>query len=362
MQFFVVALAVVFGFGYFFFNKPEYGSLPSGNRLSRIEASPNYKDGAFQNIENTPNFSEDAGVFEFFKTMFSIPDNATPSVQLPSVKTEISSISDTGITIIWFGHSSYFINLKGYKILVDPVFSGVAAPVNFFANAFKGSDVYQVEDFPRLDLVLLTHDHYDHLDYKTILKLKDKTTKFYTSLGVGAHLNAWGISDEKITEFDWWQTEQIINQLKVTATPARHFSGRLFKRNQSLWSSFVLEFNGGKIFIGGDSGYDKTFKKIGAQFGAFDMVILECGQYNKLWPYIHMTPEQVVQAAIDLNARVLMPVHWSKFRLAMHKWNEPIERVSKESDRLHMNLTTPMIGEPIILNQNYPRSNWWSKL
>lgn len=362
MQFLIVVVAVLLGSGYYFLNQPQFGSLPSGKRLSRIASSPNYKNGAFQNIENTPNFSEDAGLVDFIKTMFSIPENASPSVKLPSVKTQLTTISDTAISVVWFGHSSYYINLKGFKILVDPVFSGVAAPVDFFANAFDGSNDYQAEDIPPLDLLILTHDHYDHLDYKTILKLKDKTKHIYTSLGVGAHLNHWGISDNQITEFDWWQTEQINQQLKITATPARHFSGRLFKRNQSLWSSFVMEYPGGKLFIGGDSGYDQTFKKIGDQFGAFDLVILECGQYNQLWPYIHMSPEQVVQAAIDLKAKVLMPVHWSKFRLAMHKWNEPIERVCKEASRLEMKITTPMIGEQVMVNQNYPTSSWWTQL
>jgi len=362
MQVFIVAVAAVLGFGYYFLNQPQFGSKASGKRLERILSSPNYKDGAFQNIENTPNFNENSGAFDFVKAMFSIPESASPSKEIPVVKTKIAEISDTAITVVWFGHSSYYINLKGFKILVDPVFSGAASPVTFFANAFKGANHFQAEDFANLDLVLLTHDHYDHLDYESILKLKDKTTRFYTSLGVGVHLILWGIKDDKITEFDWWESKEVLADIKITATPARHFSGRLFKRNQTLWSSFVLEYQGRKIFLGGDSGYDKSFQKIGETFGSFDLAILECGQYNTLWPYIHMTPEQVAQAAEDLNAKVLMPVHWSKFRLAMHPWNEPIERVSVAAQKLGLKITTPQIGEEVKLNQVYPENSWWKGL
>jgi L-ascorbate metabolism protein UlaG (beta-lactamase superfamily) len=243
--------------------------------------------------------------------------------------------------------------------LVDPVFSGNASPVSFFGKNFKGSNEYKISDFPAIDMVIITHDHYDHMDYKTILELKNKTKHFYTSLGVGAHLNLWGIDNSAITEFDWWDSIQVTDKIFLTAAPGRHFSGRKFKRNQSLWASYILQTPTEKIFLGGDSGFDTHFKEIGQKYGPFDLALLECGQYNKMWGYIHMMPDEVVQAAIDLKTKVLMPVHWSKFTLALHPWNEPIKKVSIKAKEMKMPITTPLIGEVVTVNQHYPDSIWW---
>jgi L-ascorbate metabolism protein UlaG (beta-lactamase superfamily) len=183
---------------------------------------------------------------------------------------------------------------------------------------------------------------------------------FYTSLGVGEHLEYWGIEPERILEFDWWEKQTFIHGLEITATPARHFSGRLFKRNQSLWSSFVLKTETHSIFIGGDSGYDGVFKTIGEQFGPFDLAILECGQYNDQWPFIHMRPEEAVQACLDLKARAFMPVHWGKFTLSLHPWDEPIERASKKANELKVFMAAPMIGEPQMLDNPSLVRKWWA--
>jgi L-ascorbate metabolism protein UlaG (beta-lactamase superfamily) len=251
------------------------------------------------------------------------------------------------------------MQLAGKKFLVDPVLSGNASPFNFTTKSFPGTDTYTADDFPAIDYLILSHDHWDHLDYNILLKLKSKIKKIVTGLGTGAHLERWGFSSSLIHELEW-NEEFVFGDLRITSVPARHFAGRGFKRNQALWSSFVLSLPGHKIFIGGDSGYDSHFKTIGQSFGPFDLAILECGQYNKSWKHIHMMPEEVVLAAEDLNARVLLPVHWGKFVLALHDWDEPIKRVMAEAQKRNMPVIHPMIGEKVVLKTNQHFSRWWA--
>ena len=362
MKIMIIFIAILFTLtsgSYIFLEQNQFGKLPTGARLERIKKSKNYRDGAFQNQHFTPDLAEGTSYFDILKSFMNKPKNTEPPQNIPSIKTNLFQLDSLKSQIVWFGHSSYFIKTNGLNILIDPVFSGSASPVSFFGKNFKGSNEYEAEDFPELDFVIITHDHYDHLDYKTILKLKRKTKHFYTSLGVGAHLNLWGIDDSKITEFDWWDSIAVTPNIKIIATPGRHFSGRKFKRNQSLWASYILQTPTENLFLGGDSGFDTHFEEIGKKYGPFDLALLECGQYNKMWGYIHMMPEQVLQAAIDLNTKVLMPVHWSKFTLALHPWNEPIKRVTANAKERNVKLTTPLIGQVITINENYPDSIWW---
>jgi L-ascorbate metabolism protein UlaG (beta-lactamase superfamily) len=289
---------------------------------------------------------------------FNKSKNNRPAAPIPSVKSDLKTFSSEKPGIFWFGHSSYLIKTNGKNLLIDPVFSGHASPFSFMVKAFEGANNYAASDFPDIDILILSHDHYDHLDYETIIAIKDKVKHFYVPLGVGAHLENWGVAENKITELDWWEAATFEN-LKLTATPARHFSGRGLKRGKSLWASYVLETPSHKIYIGGDSGYDAHFKAIGEKFGPFDLAILETGQYNKNWPYIHMMPEQTVQAAQDLQAKVLLPVHLGKFALALHDWDEPLQRVVKAAAEKQVKVTTPMIGEPVILDEKYPAGHWW---
>lgn len=339
----------------------SFGKLPSGKRLSRIKSSSNYQEGAFQNVLPTEMLAKDASypkmMTEFF---FGKVTDGTPGSPLPVRKSDLKSLSLNEPVIIWFGHSSYLIIINGKRILVDPVFSAYASPWQFIGTKnFAYSHPYSIDEFPELDLVILTHDHYDHLDYHAILKLASKTKLFCTALGVGAHLAYWGIEESKIQEFDWWESATVFSGIELTATPARHFSGRGFKRNQSLWTSFALNVEGYKLFIGGDSGYDTSFKAIGDKLGPFELAILECGQYNEQWPFIHMMPEQTVQAAVDLRANVLLPVHWGKFKLSLHSWTDPINRAVAQAKVLNQRITTPMIGEIIKLDAISSGSPWW---
>ena len=341
-------------------NQANFGKPATGDRLNRIQKSPNFKDGQFQNLNFTPTFAEDVSKFEMIRDgIFKISKRKAPTSDLPSVKTNLHDLDPQQDVLVWFVHSSYFMQIDGKKMLVDPVFSGSASPFSFMVKSFKGSDVYIPDDFPVIDYLFITHDHWDHLDYKTVLKLKSKVGKVITSLGVGAHLEYWGFDPAKIIELDWNEKTVPDSGFQVTATPGRHFSGRNLKRNQSVWSSFVLQTTTKKIFIGGDSGYDTHFAKIGAEHGPFDLALLECGQYNKSWKYIHMMPEQTVQAATDLNAKILMPVHWGKFALSLHAWDEPIQRVTKEARRLNVPIVHPMIGEVVDLDYFGPTPEWW---
>jgi len=339
------------------------GKNPWGERLKRVEHSPNYRDGVFQNISLTTMVLKKGDFFKTFIKFFNKPENTKPPRPLPSVKTDLKNLPDGNPVLVWFGHSSYLIKINGKHILVDPVFSGYASPFKMkSAQNFDGSNVYSVDDMPPIDILLVTHDHYDHCDYKTILKLNTKTKFIVTSLGVGSHLEYWGIDKNKVTELDWGESVENIEGIKFTSASARHFSGRSFKRSQTLWASFILKAKDYSIYLGGDSGYDKHFKQIGEKYGPFDLAILESGQYNEAWKNIHMMPEETVQASTELKAKTLLPVHWGKFSLSLHPWNEPIERVIKKAEEVNVHVTTPMIGEPVLIGGKYPNRKWWREV
>lgn len=343
-----------------FFYQPSFGALPKGDLLKQIQSSRNYKEGKFQNLHHTPDLAEGVGYYKVTKEFFfdKEKDNIPPK-PLPSQKENLFALGAEENCLVWFGHSSYFMQIDGKKILVDPVLSGSASPVSVTTKAFPGSDVYTVKDIPQVDYLFISHDHWDHLDHKTVAKLQPTVGKVFCGLGVSAHLKRWGYTDAQIVEADW--DEQLFNDrgFVVNSVPARHFSGRSLKRNQSLWMSYVLQTPSMKIFIGGDSGYDDHFKKIGEDFGPFDWVILECGQYHAYWKYIHMMPEEVVIAAKDLNGAKLLPVHWAKFSLALHSWRDPAVRVVAAAEQASLPIFHPMIGEKLSLSEPAASVRWW---
>lgn len=344
-----------------FLNTPRFGRRPEGKELEQIKLSPNYRDGQFQNLEETPQLADGVSYFTVLeKFFFRKNKNERPKQPLPSVKVNLKDLSADENIIVWFGHSSYFIQADGKKFLVDPVLSGHASPVNFTTKAFPCTDEYTAEDLPEIDYLVITHDHWDHLDYDTVLKLKNKAHTIITGLGTGAHFSRWGFDMDKVTELDWHTPSSLFEGFTITAVPARHFSGRGLKRNTALWTAFVLQTPSFKLFLGGDSGYGTHFKAIGDTYGPFDMAILECGQYNEYWRYIHMLPDEVVLAAKDLRTQKLMPVHWGKFALALHSWNEPVLRVSAEAEKEKMPLFTPVLGEKAALdNPEIVFKKWW---
>lgn len=335
--------------------------MSEGERLERIKRSPNYRNNSFQNITHTPALTEGYGYFEvMYEFFFKKNPNRKPKKDIPFVKTDLHKLNINDDVLIWFGHSSYYMQVDGKKICVDPVFSGNASPVRGTNKSFNGSNTYQVDDLPDLDYLLITHDHYDHLDHATILKLKNRFKKLACGLGVGSHLVHWGIDENKITETDWNDKTVLDDGFELITLSARHFSGRGLTRNKSLWCSFLLQTPSMKIYIGGDSGYDQHFTEIGNQYGPIDIAILENGQYDAKWKYIHMFPEELLQASIDLKAKKVFPVHSGKFAMSNHAWDEPLIKLTELNQDKKLDLITPMIGELVYLkNNNQKFSEWW---
>ncbi|HEX8461405.1 MAG TPA: MBL fold metallo-hydrolase [Segetibacter sp.] len=339
----------------------KFGKAATGERLERMKNSPNYKDGKFQNQHNTPALTEGYSyttvLYEF---IFKKKEGRVPLDSIPSVKTDLLHLQSDQDILVWFGHSSYFMQLDGKRILVDPVFSGNASPLPGRNKAFKGADRYTVADLPDIDYLFISHDHYDHADYETLIQLTTKAKKVICGLGVGAHLEHWGFPVNNIIEKDWNEKIELDKGFAVYTTPARHFSGRGFLRNTSLWLSFIFQTPTMKIFIGGDSGYDTHFAEIGNKFGPIDLAILENGQYDIKWKYIHMLPDEVLMAGKDLKAKRLFPVHSSKFAMANHVWDEPLKTVSELNKAIHIPLVTPVIGEAVNLkDDNQQFKEWW---
>ena len=339
----------------------RFGKAPSGKRLELIKKSPHYKNGRFENLSVTPQITTDSNRFRtFYKLLSKKIPGRRPSGTLPAIKTSLLNLPQDSNGLVWFGHSSYFLQIDGKRFLVDPVLSGHASPIPGMIKSFRGTDVYSVADLPPVDYLLITHDHYDHLDYKTICQLTPKTGLAICGLGVGSHLEYWGFDQSKVIEKDWNESVELGDGFVVHVTPARHFSGRSFSRNNTLWVSFVLQTPSLKIFIGGDGGYDTHFTEIGKKHGPFDLAIVENGQYNKAWRFIHASPEQVLHAARDLNAKRLFPVHSSKFALGPHPWDEPLSKITELNKSYRIPLITPLIGEQVDLdNEQQQFKQWW---
>lgn len=341
----------------------KFGKKAAGARLEIMHKSSNFEDGKFVNLQHTPAIAEGYTTLGLtFSYFFNKDERRRPVEMIPSVKTELLNLPIDKDLLVWFGHSSYFIQIDGKRILVDPVFSGNASPFKGTVKSFTGTDLYSVEDIPAIDYLFISHDHYDHLDYETIIKLKLKIKKIICGLGVGAHFEHWGYDVKNIIEKDWNETIELGNGFFVHTTPARHFSGRGFSRNNTLWMSYVLQTPTIKIFIGGDSGYGTHFADIGDKYGPIDLAILENGQYNAAWRYIHTLPDEVLKAAKDLKAKQLLPVHSSKFVLAHHPWDEPLSKVSELNSQLEepFSLVTPIIGELVFLKDNKQVfKQWW---
>ena len=355
----IVVLVFVVGIN-LFLQQEQFGKRPTGMRLELIKNSPNYKNNAFQNLSHTPSLTEGVSMYAVLKEfVFNKNEFKKPSQNIPTTKTDLLQLNPLENVVVWFGHSSYFIQIDGKKILVDPVLSENASPLSFTTKAFEGTNVYTTDDFPEIDYLFISHDHWDHLDYKTIMKLKSKIQMVICGLGTGAHFEHWGFDTDSIIEKDWNETITLEEGFEVHTVPARHFSGRSFIRNKALWMSFVLQTPSSKLFIGGDSGYDSHFAEIGKQFGPFDLAFLENGQYDKSWKYIHMAPNEVLQAASDLKAKALFPVHSSKFTLANHNWNEPLAKITELAETSEIKLITPLIGEKTNLHTEKVFPKWW---
>lgn len=335
--------------GIIFVNQPRFGRVPKGERLERIKKSPHYKDGQFQNLHTTLMMTAPKGRLEvLWDFIFKREKDLRPEKEIPAIKTDLKNIGRNENVLVWFGHSSYFIQIDGKRILVDPVFC-MAAPVGFLNKPFKGVDIYDPDDMPDIDYLIITHDHWDHLDYHTVKQLKDRIGKVVCPLGVGEHFEYWGFDKTRLVELDWYEDAVLDNSFMIHCLPSRHFSGRFLKSNQSLWASFLVETPSQKIYMGGDGGYDTHFAEIGRKYPGINIAILENGQYNDDWKYIHTMPIYLEQIMQDLNAEKYLTVHHSKYALARHPWNEPLKNARKLKEKDSLNILMPIIGEIVSL-------------
>lgn len=296
---------------------------------------------------------------QLLKKFFFERGEKYPPQKLPQQSIVPSELfkEDKGIKTVWLGHSSLFMNVDGVSILTDPVFEkkiSIVGPWRF--NSELPLDIAAID---HIDLVIISHNHYDHLNKFTVKFLKGRVGTFLVPFGVGGLLRRWGVPEQKIVELEWWQSYSFTNNLVVTATPSQHFSGRgVLDRNSSLWASWVIQSSDNAIFFSGDSGYFDGFTEIGRKYGPFDVTFLECGAYNENWSQVHMFPEETVQAFLDLQGKILQPIHWATYNLSLHPWYEPIERLVRESNKHEITLTTPLMGD-IIDYQNFQATNYW---
>lgn len=333
-----------------YMNLPKFGRLPQGERLKRIESSRNYRDGEFRNRSVTPQLvTDDSKLKTMFNLLFEKRDRNRPEHPIITVKSNLKKLPIDSNLIVWFGHSSYYMQLDGKRFLVDPVFYD-ASPVSFFNKPFDGTDIYKTEDMPQIDYLIITHDHWDHLDHQSVTKLRGRIAMVICPLGVGEHFERWGFSLEKLVELDWDEQFKLEELLTITCLPARHFSGRSFTSNKSLWASFMVETPSKRVYISGDGGYDSHFKEIANRFPNIDLALMENGQYNLDWRYIHLMPQELPKAIKELNPKHVITGHNSKYALAKHAWDEPMSMIADVARIDSIPLLKPIIGEVTYLN------------
>ncbi|MCV6977163.1 MBL fold metallo-hydrolase [Mycobacterium bourgelatii] len=327
------------------------------------EGSPNYQDGAFVNIDPASWFSVDREQLALVaREMVGSRNSTRPTTPIPLAAPEIYRGDASRLAVSWFGHSTALVEIDGYRILTDPVWSDRCSPSDLAGPRRLHPPPVQMEGLPAVDAVVISHDHYDHLDADTVLALaRMQRAPFFVPLGVGAHLRYWGIPDERIVELDWNQSAKI-DQLTLVCLPARHFSGRFLSRNNTLWASWAFIGPEHRTYFGGDTGYTKTFAGIGADHGPFDLTLMPVGAYNTAWPDIHMNPEEAVRAhqeVTDSGSGLLVPIHWGTFRLAPHPWSEPVERVLKAAEPEGVQVAVPLPGQRVDPSAPLRFNPWW---
>lgn len=340
---------------------PKFGATAEGQRLAAVRASPHFVDGEFRNTVPTPIFTGDASLMSvLWSNLRGRPDDIAPRGEIPSLKTALTELDPTEDVVVWLGHSSFFVQLGGRRILVDPVFSASAGPLPFMNRAFPGSTPYTADDMPPVDAVLISHDHWDHLDHDSLTALAPRVRRVVVGLGLGATLERWGYQHNQIVEADWDTNLDLGEGLTVHVLPARHYSGRLLGRNQTLWVGFAVQTAQRRLFFSGDSGFGPHLAEIGERLGGFDLAVLDVGQYDERWAHIHMTPDEAVRASEALRAKALLPGHLGRFALAQHAWDDPLRRLVQASEGRPFTLLTPRIGEPLrlrVADHAFPR--WW---
>lgn len=363
----IIALFIVVILFFFILNlklNPQFGGRFSRKDKMQFQKSKQWNGKKFVNSSSTGINVNLLTFPKVIKQQFTNRKERTPEKPLEIIPFDPNKFSANKEKpkFIWYGHSALLLQMEGYNFLIDPMFGRDAAPIAPFASPrFSEDTIRLIDNLPKIDAIFLTHDHYDHLDYESIKKLKKTPKMYFVALGVARHLKRWGIPKAQIIELDWWE-ETYFKDIQINFTPSRHFSGRGTRdRAKSLWGGFVFKSENHTIYWSGDGGYDQHFKQIGNKYGPFDWAFMECGQYNEYWHQIHMFPEESVQAAIDATAKTAIPVHWGGFSLAMHHWAEPVIRFCKAAEKEQLDCITPQLGQIVIYGEKEKNSAWWLK-
>ncbi len=350
-------LLVALGLGVLgFLHSSDYlstmGASPSGARLERIQRSPHWRDGVFQNLSETTVMVPGKGfeVMTEFLTLGGrrVPDKPLPTA--PATRATFDAPPADGLRVTWLGHSTVLVELEGQRVLFDPVWAERSSPSRWAGPKRFQPVPLPIEEVPELAAIAISHDHYDHLDKAAVQALAraQPGVPFFVPLGVGAHLERWGVDPKRIHERDWWEEDSAAGgKLRLVCAPARHFSGRgLFDRNETQWASWVVTGSARRVYFGGDGGLDAALAEIGKRYGPFDLTLLEIGAFHENWGLIHLGPRNAVAAQRDLGGRLLMPIHWGTFNLGLHAWDEPIEQLLEAAKATGTPVLVPRIGEP----------------
>jgi L-ascorbate metabolism protein UlaG (beta-lactamase superfamily) len=341
-----------------------FGAHPTGERAERVRRSPRYRDGAFHNLAQTRTVRPDPVSTRSMLMEFLRGDpRRKPSAPIPLAPQRAAEDVAGGLHVTWYGHASTLVEIEGRRVLLDPVWSRRCSPSQLVGPARLHPVPVTLDRLPTLDAVVISHDHYDHLDYATIraLAARQADTPFVVPLGVGAHLQRWRVPADRIVELDWDESVDL-DGLRLTSTAAQHFSGRSLKRDYTLWSSWAIAGENRRVFYTGDSGYFGGYAGIGAAHGPFDATLVQIGAYDRRWPDIHMTPEEGVSAHLDVRGGLLVPVHWATFVLAFHPWSEPVDRVWREAKARGVSLAVPRPGQRVDVDDPPPVDGWWQAL
>jgi L-ascorbate metabolism protein UlaG (beta-lactamase superfamily) len=343
----------------------QFGGKVRPEDLEKFEQSPQWDGKKFNNQSETVMDVNLKTLPSLLKEQFTDREVRSPKEALPIMPLDAAAFAARPEVpkFIWYGHSALLLQLNGKNLLIDPMLGDDAAPIApFDSKRFSANSLDIIDSLPPIDAILMTHDHYDHLDLDSFKKLKGKVNTYFVALGISRHLEKWGIPAEQITEFDWWD-EINFEGIQITFTPSRHFSGRgPFDRAKSLWGGWVFKAAAHNIYWSGDGGYDAHFKEIGEKLGPFDWGFMECGQYNERWHAIHMFPEESIQAAQDAGVKRGIAVHWAGFALALHRWQDPIERFVAEAKNKTLPIVTPEIGQIVEFGKEPETNYWWEKL